>query len=214
MELRVASIVEKSMQRINERSLSVTQPRAPDNVLVVRLDYARLIPSRTYLNFLCQVIRSLIALSTDEQSMIRRDIAALIPVLTTTGLTNIEGSSYALSGLAAAINPSTAIGLYMKTIVLYTAAYMIWRLIFRVTSSIPPVPGIDTKNTIVLIDILGLEVRLPLERCATFEASLCLFHMWYISGAHYRVAGFPQSSNRAFLEAAKVCLKICAITCL
>jgi hypothetical protein len=104
--------------------------------------------------------------------MIRRDLAALLPILTTTGLTNIEGSTYALSGLAAAINPATVIGLYTQTIVLYIAAYLVWRLIFKATSSILSAPGIDTKNTIVLIDLLGLEVRLPLERCATFEASL------------------------------------------
>ncbi|KAJ6537490.1 hypothetical protein DFH09DRAFT_1400194 [Mycena vulgaris] len=151
MELRMVSVLERSMQRISEDiPLSVPQPRAPNNAFVA--------------------IGSLIALSGDEQSMIRRDMATLIPVLTTTGLTDLEGSTYALSGLAAAINPTITIGLYTQTIVLYIAAYMIWRLIFKLTSSIPSSPGIDTKNTIVVIDILGLEFRIPLERCATFEA--------------------------------------------
>jgi hypothetical protein len=107
--------------------------------------------------------------------MIRRDMAALIPVLTTTGLINIEGSTSALSGLAAAVNPTTALGLYTQTIVLYIAAYVIWRLIVKVTSSIPYAPGIDLKNTIIVIDMLGLEFRIPLKRCTTFEASL--FHL-------------------------------------
>ncbi|KAF7360666.1 hypothetical protein MVEN_00798300 [Mycena venus] len=169
MERRVVSIVEQSMQRISERSLSDAEPRAPENVLVIRLDYTCLIPSRAHLDFFRQLICSLIALSADEQSMIRRDMAALLPVLTTTGLKDIESSTYALTGLAAAINPATAIGLYTQTIVLYIAAYMIWRLIVRITRSIPSAPGIDTKHTIVVIDILGLEFRVPLERCATFE---------------------------------------------
>ncbi|KAJ7793105.1 hypothetical protein B0H13DRAFT_2393780 [Mycena leptocephala] len=174
MELRLTSIVEQSMQHMSERSLSVTQPRAPDDALVIRLNYVRLIPSRAHLDFLRQVICSFIALSADEQSMIRGDMAALLPVLTTAGLTDIEGSTYALSGLAAAIDPTTAIGLYMQTLILYIAAYMIWRLIVQITRSIPAAPGIDTKHTIVVIDILGLEFRLPLARCTTFEASLFL----------------------------------------
>ncbi|KAJ6533537.1 hypothetical protein B0H19DRAFT_1186182, partial [Mycena capillaripes] len=67
------------------------------------------------------------------------------------------------------MGPITAIGLYTRTIVLNIAAYIIWRLIVQITSTIPSALGIDTKHTIVVIDILGLEVRLPLERCATFK---------------------------------------------
>ncbi|KAJ7816410.1 hypothetical protein B0H14DRAFT_2844775 [Mycena olivaceomarginata] len=169
LELRVGSIVGTDIPRIRERSLPVTRSHVPDNALVIRLDYACLLPSKASLDFLRQIIHSFIALSADEQSMIRRDIATLLPVLTTAGLTDIEGGSYALGGLVAAINPTSAIGLYMQTIVLYIAAYMIWRLIVQITSSIPFAPGMDTKHTIVVIDILGLEFRLPLECCATFE---------------------------------------------
>ncbi|KAJ6558860.1 hypothetical protein DFH09DRAFT_1083951 [Mycena vulgaris] len=166
------SILEKGMQSIIEgRPLWANQPRAHDNVLVLRLDCARLIPSTTYLDFLYQVIRSLIALSNDEQSMIRRDMATLLPLVATTGLADGEGSAYAVTCLAAVINPTTAIGLYSHMIAFYIAAYMIWRVIFKVVSSIPCAPGFDTKSTILLIDILGLEIRLPLKRCATFEAS-------------------------------------------
>ncbi|KAF7371516.1 SNF5-domain-containing protein [Mycena venus] len=166
LERRLSLILEKNISRIREESLSVTQPDAPDSALVIRLDFARLIPSKTSLGFLCQVIGSFIALSADEQLMIQHEVVALLPVLTIADLTDIEGGTYAFGSLAAAINPITAIGLYMQTIILYIAAYMIWRLITR---SIPSAPGMDTKYTIVVIDILGLEFRLPLERCATFE---------------------------------------------
>ncbi|KAJ7758360.1 hypothetical protein B0H16DRAFT_650963 [Mycena metata] len=162
----VASIVEKI---ISDRETSATQLRPLDNTLLIRLDYARLIPSRANLNFLRRLICSLSVLSADEQAMIRGDMAALLPVLTTTAVTDIERTTFALSGLAAAINPTTAIGLYTQTLILYIAAYIIWRLVVQITRSIPSAPGIDTKHTIVVIDILGLEFRLPLERCVTFE---------------------------------------------
>jgi hypothetical protein len=186
----VASIVEKI---INDREISTTQLRPLDNALVIRLDCARLIPARAHLKFLRQLFCSLIALSADQQATIRGDMAALLPVLTTTAVTEIEGTTFALSGLAAAINPTTAIGLYTQTIILYIAAYIIWRLIVQITRSIPSAPGIDTKHTIVVIDILGLEFRIPLERCVTFKASL--FHVHYCSGIHF-VAGFSQSHSR------------------
>jgi hypothetical protein len=125
-------------------------------------------------------------------------MAALIPVLTTTGVSDIEGSAYALSGLAAAINPTTAIGLYTQTIILYIAAYIIWRLIVQITRSIPSTPGIDTNHTIIVIDILGLTFRIPLERCATFEASL--FYMHYPSDTHICVSGFSPSGSRTCLK--------------
>jgi hypothetical protein len=115
-------------------------------------------------------------------SIMKRTITLLSKVLVTSSLTEIKGSTYALSGLAAAINPATVIGLYTQTIVLYIATYLVWRLISEATSSILSAPGIDMKNTIVLINLLGLEIRLPLKRCTTFEASLC--HMCYTSGAH------------------------------
>ncbi|KAJ7803890.1 hypothetical protein B0H14DRAFT_1631862 [Mycena olivaceomarginata] len=80
MERRVASIVEESMQRISERSPSITEPRTPENALVIQLDYTRLIPTRAHLDFLRRLICSLTALSADERSMMRRDMAALLPV--------------------------------------------------------------------------------------------------------------------------------------
>ncbi|KAJ7730837.1 hypothetical protein B0H14DRAFT_2998768 [Mycena olivaceomarginata] len=112
----------ESMQRISERSPSITEPRTPENALVIQLDY-----------------------------------------------THIEGSAYALSGLQPPSIQLLPSGLYTQTIILYIAAYMTWRLIVQITRSITSAPGIDTKPTIVVIDILGLEFRLPLDRCATFE---------------------------------------------
>ncbi|KAF7348046.1 Protein transport protein sec22 [Mycena sanguinolenta] len=167
LEQQMASIMEKNMQRISEEiSVSITQKHASASSVGPR---TRLSPSNTYLDLFYRTIRALITLSSSEQATIRRDMAALLPVVTTTRLTEMEGSSLALSSLAAAINPTTAIGLYTQTIVLYIVAYMMWRLISKVTSAIPSAPDFDIRNTIVLIDLVGVEVRLPLERCATFE---------------------------------------------
>ncbi|KAF7348041.1 hypothetical protein MSAN_01756500 [Mycena sanguinolenta] len=177
LEQQVASIMEKSMQRISEEiSVSITQKHASTSSVGPRLETTptHLLPSNIYLDLFYRMIRALITVSGSEQAMIRRDMAALLPVVTTTRLTAMEGSSWALSSLAAAIDPTTAISLYTQTIVLYIVAYTMWRLISKVTSAIPSTPDFDIRNTIVLIDLVGVEVRLPLECCTTFEDFHCL----------------------------------------
>ncbi|KAF7373268.1 hypothetical protein MSAN_00535700 [Mycena sanguinolenta] len=170
LEQQVALIMEKSMQRISEKiSVSITQRHASTSSVGLRLDMTQFLPSNTSLDSFYRTIRALLTVSASEQAMIRRDMAALLLVVTTTRLTAMKGSSWALSSLAAAINPAIAISLYTQTIVLYIAAYMMWRLISKVTSAIPSAPDFDIRNTIVLIDLVGVEVRLPLERCAMFE---------------------------------------------
>jgi hypothetical protein len=172
LERRVASIMEQSMQRMSEGiTVSTTQTHAPSNSVVARLDDRSLLPSRSYLDVFYRTIRALITFSREEQGMIRRDAALLLPVVTTTRLTDIPGGNWALSSFVIAINPTSAIGLYAQTMMLYIVAYMVWRLISKATSTTLSAPDFDTKNTIVLIDLVGVEFRLPLERCATFKVS-------------------------------------------
>ncbi|KAJ6461432.1 hypothetical protein C8R45DRAFT_1028404 [Mycena sanguinolenta] len=171
LEQQMASIMEKNIQRISEEiSVSITQKAASTSSVGPRLDTTRLlIRSDTYLDLFYQTICALITVSGSEQAMMRRDMVALLPIVTSTRLTTMEGSSWALISLAAAINPTTAIGLSTQTMILYIVAYMMWRLISKTTSAILSAPDFDIRNTIVLIDLLGVEVRLPLKRCTTFE---------------------------------------------
>ncbi|KAJ6461460.1 hypothetical protein C8R45DRAFT_533681 [Mycena sanguinolenta] len=212
LEQQVASIMEKSMQRISEEiSVSIIRKDASTSSVGPRLETTRPLPSNTYMDLFYQTIRALMTVPGPEQAMIRRDMAALLPLVTSTRLTAMGGSSWALISLAAAINPTTAIGLYAQTVVLYIVAYIMWRLISQATSGILSAPDFDIRNTIVLIDLVGVEVRLPLERCATFE--VMFYPAYFTFSAQQCVAGFPPSPHGAFLETTKECCEICARPC-
>jgi hypothetical protein len=127
-----------------------------------------------YSNALSAIIRLFLSFSPAEQDAIRRDLATLLPLISAAGAGGAQYDLPVLYGFVNAVNPVGTVALIAQTLVVYLAIYLLWRLVYKITRSLPNSPGSSINNTIVLIDILGLEVRLPLERCATFEVILLL----------------------------------------